>query len=146
MAGLSAGLSGRSIQHGQACFVVAAAMGIACYIANRAAPVRSPLWSILAAAVLAVAGYAWAFVRGPGEGMPASLPASHFLRVLPLQYISVGTAVAISMFWSSHVPPRAQEKAPHGERLGVRVIHNRSEPVSHRLRTGSTRRSGKGGP
>ncbi len=96
---LSAGLSTRSVQHGQACFVVAASVCIALYLAYWVVPVRSAVWSILSVPLLAVGGYVWArFGPAPG-GLPASVPASHFLRVLPVQYISVGTAAAVAMFW-----------------------------------------------
>ena len=96
---LSAGLSTRSVQHGQACFVVAASVCIALYLASWVVPVRSAVWSILSVPLLAVGGYVWArFGPAPG-GLPASVPASPFLRVLPIQYISVGTAAAVAMFW-----------------------------------------------
>jgi hypothetical protein len=96
---LSAGLSTRSVQHGQACFVVAASVCIGLYLAYWVVPVRSAVWSILSVPLLAVGGYVWArFGPAPG-GLPASVPASHFLRVLPIQYISVGTAAAVAMFW-----------------------------------------------
>jgi len=96
---LSAGLSTRSVQHGQACFVVAASVCIALYLASWVVPVRSAVWSILSVPLLAVGGYVWARF-GPAPGwLPASVPASPFLRVLPIQYISVGTAAAIAMFW-----------------------------------------------
>ena len=96
---LSAGLSTRSVQHGQACFVVAASVCIGLYLAYWVVPVRSAVWSILSVPLLAVGGYVWArFGPAPG-GLPASVPASPFLRVLPIQYISVGTAAAVAMFW-----------------------------------------------
>ncbi len=100
MAVLSAGLTDRSVQHGQACFVVVAAIGMATYIAHRLAPVRSSLWSILGVLAIALVGYAWAGVRPVDAGSPAGVPSSHFLRVLPIQYIAVGVATAVAMFWS----------------------------------------------
>ena len=101
---LSAGLSTRSIAHGQVCFVVAAAVCSACYLAYRMAPVHSPLWSILAVGLIAVVGYVWASIQ-PATGVrPPGIPASAFLRVLPIQYISVGTAAAVAMSWYMHQP------------------------------------------
>ena len=100
---LTAGLSTRSAQHGQACFVVAASVCIATYLASWMVPVRSALWSILSAPLLAFGGYVWASLSSPG-GLPASVPASPFLRVLPIQYIAVGTAAAVAMFWYLHHP------------------------------------------
>lgn len=101
---LSAGLSSRSIQHGQVCFVVAAAVGLGTYFAHRMAPVRSALWSILAVVLIALMGYVWAAVRPAVAGLPPSIPSSHFMRVLPIQYISIGTAAALAMFWYVYVP------------------------------------------
>jgi hypothetical protein len=113
---LSTGLWSRSIQHGQACFVVVAAVWIAVYIAYRFVPVRSPLWSILSVGVLATAGYLWAAIRPAEPGLPPPIPSSHFLRVLPIQYISIGAAAAVAMFWYVHLPP-AEARAGGGHSL-----------------------------
>lgn len=96
---LSQGWSARSIQHGQACFVVAASVGIAAYLAFRVAPVGSPIPSMLAAGCLAVIGYLWASFRSTPAGLPPIIPASPFLRVLPIQFVSVGVASAAATFW-----------------------------------------------
>ena len=92
----SAGLANRSIQHGQACFVVLAAIFLGTWVAGRIVPVRSALWAILAVPVLATGGYLWA---SAGASPLPDLPASPFLRILPLQLISVGTATAIGTTW-----------------------------------------------
>jgi len=96
---LSKGLVSRSIQHGQVCFSVFAAILIANMVAFRIAPVRSPLWSMLAVPIVAVTGYLWAGFRPSEPGLPPNMPASHFLRVLPIQYIAVGTVAALTAFW-----------------------------------------------
>ena len=101
---LSAGLSTRSIAHGQVCFVVAAAVCSACYLAYRMAPVHSPLWSILAVGFVALVGYVWASIQPTTGVRPPGVPVSAFLRVLPIQYISVGTAAAVAMSWYMHQP------------------------------------------
>ncbi len=93
-------LYARAIQHGQACFSVAVSVWIATHVAHRVAPVGSALWGLGGVLLLAVGGFAWAGFRGPAEGLPAGIPPSHFLRVLPLQYVSVGTAAAIATSWS----------------------------------------------
>ena len=101
---VSTGWSSRAIEHGQVCFVIAASFCAAGYVAHRFAPVRSALWSVLAVGVVAVGGYVWAAVR-PGLPVgPASIPGSNFLRILPIQFISVGTAACIAMFWYLHLP------------------------------------------
>ncbi len=110
MAVLSAGLSSRSIQHGQVCFVVAAAVFIGTYIAFRITPVRSALWPILSVVLLATVGYLWAVVRPRAAGFPPNIPSSHFLRVLPIQFISVGTAAALVSFWYVYVPFTATDR------------------------------------
>ncbi len=105
MAVLSFGLSARSIRHGQVCFVVAASVCIAVYVAYRSIPVRSALWSILAVAVTALVAYAWALLRPAVPGSPPNIPACHFLRILPVQFISVGAAAALGTFWYIFTPP-----------------------------------------
>lgn len=120
MAVLSFGLSTRSIRHGQTCFIVAAAVCIAVYVAHRAIPVRSVLWSILAVGVTALVGYAWAILQPAAPGLPPNVPSCHFLRILPVQFISVGTAAALGTFWYVYAPPSdhhtscptASQKAP----------------------------------
>jgi len=96
---LSAGLHERSIQHGQVCFVIALSVATGVYVAFRRGPVDSPLWSILAVPGIAVLGYLWAAVRPLSVGLPPNLPSSHFLRALPIQYVSVGTAAALVTYW-----------------------------------------------
>ncbi len=101
---LSAGLSTRSVQHGQACFVVAASVCIGSYVAYWLAPVHSALWAILSVPFLAAGGFVWARLGPSPLSLPASVPASAFLRVLPIQYIAVGTAAAVAMFWYLYHP------------------------------------------
>lgn len=96
---LSQGWAARSVQHGQACFVAAATVGIAAYLAYRVAPVGSPGPSLLGAGALAVAGYLWASFRSAPADLPAIVPASPFLRVLPIQLVSVGMSAAVAMYW-----------------------------------------------
>jgi hypothetical protein len=94
---LSTGSGFRAVRHGQVCFTLAAGMLIGCYTALSLAPVRSALWSVLATPLIAVLGYAWAsFV-----GEPLANP---FLRILPVQMISVGVAAAITTIWYHAAP------------------------------------------
>ncbi len=101
---LSAGLSFRSIQHGQVCFVVAAAVCIGTYVGYRFVPVRSVLWSILAVGLVALVGYLWGALRPAAVGLPPSIPSAHVMRILPIQLISVGTAAAVATFEYVYVP------------------------------------------
>ncbi len=105
---LSAGLATRAIEHGQACFVVAASVCAACYVGYRIAPVRSALWSILGVGLLTIGAYLWGTLSGTDGSNPPGVPASPFLRVLPLQYVSVGTAAAVAMTWYAHDPYRTR--------------------------------------
>lgn len=100
----SSGLATRSIQHGQACFVVLASTCAACYVGHRFAPVSSSLWSIVGVFAMAVAGYVWSIFAGDLSTLPASIPASPFLRVLPIQYAATGTATAVAMCWYMRDP------------------------------------------
>lgn len=97
---LTTGLDRRAIQHGQVCFVVAASVWLGCFLAHRMVAVRSILWSIFSVTLLAVVGYLWAGARSPDPSLPPSVPTSHFLRVLPIQFIAVGAAAAIAAYWS----------------------------------------------
>ncbi len=112
MAVLSAGLRWRSIQHGQVCFVVAAAVFIGTYAACRMVPVRSALWSILAVGLIALVGYLWAALRPEVAGLPPNIPSSHFLRILPIQLIAVGTTAALLAFWYVFVPHSEANSGP----------------------------------
>jgi len=94
-----AGLSSRSIVHGQACSLVAIAVWIGTFTAHRFAPVRSVLWPVLGVMLLAAVGYLWSGIRPMASSLPLHFPHSNFLRVLPLQFITVGTAAAIATFW-----------------------------------------------
>jgi len=100
---LTTGSASRAIQHGQSCFVVAASVWLACYFAHRISPVRSAFWSILAVGLMALLGYLWSALRSGGGQLPPNIPDSSFMRVLPIQFISVGTATALSVLWSMHV-------------------------------------------
>jgi hypothetical protein len=117
---LSKGLVSRSIQHGQVCFSVFAAVMIAHMIAFRFVPVRSPLWSILAVPIVAITGYLWAGFRPPEPGLPPNMPASHFLRVLPIQFIAVGTVAALTAFWYVYREAEAE--------IGTRPSDTRTHP------------------
>ncbi len=93
----------RAIEHGQACFVAAATISLAAYLAHTLMPVRSSLWSILAVPVIAIGGYLWAGVNASSIS-PPNLAWSRFLRVLPIQYIAVGSAAALATFWHMYIP------------------------------------------
>ena len=104
LAALSASLTSRSIEHGQVCFVIFASVAIACYVAHRIVPIRSAGWSIAGVALMAVAAYLWAAVRPSVASLPPLVPSSHFLRILPIQFVSVGVAAAIFSAWNNLVP------------------------------------------
>lgn len=104
---LSQGLDARSTSHGQSCFVVAIGVIIGCHVAYRVAPTGSSLWSILGVWVMVIAGYLWASTRMT-EGQPAAIVPNSFLRLLPIQFVCVGTAAAIFMAW--YQPPLQRER------------------------------------
>lgn len=113
MAILSAGLTPRMIQHGQVCFVVAASVFAGTYFAYRSAPVRSALWSISAVGCMAIVAYVWAALRPTITGLPPNIPSSHFLRILPIQFIAIGTASAIASFWYVHTSAAYHNTSGH---------------------------------
>lgn len=113
---LSAGLYTRSIQHGQVIFVVAAAMFMATYVAYHFVPVRSALWSVLAVGLVAIIGYFWGVLRPSVPGLPPNIPSTHFMRILPIQFISVGTVAALAAFWNVYVPVDPQSTSPSRQR------------------------------
>jgi hypothetical protein len=117
----STGLGNRSIEHGQACFVVAAAICAACYIGHRVVPVSSALWSIVGALLLAVAGYLWSSFGGDASALPASVPSSPFFRVLPIQYAAVGAASAVVMCWYMRDPDYGTPFEPPTEKSTPRA-------------------------
>lgn len=104
LSALSASLTSRSIEHGQVCFVIAASVFIASSVAHRVVPVRSVCWSILGVVLMAVLAYLWAAVRPLQTSLPPYVPSSHFLRILPLQFVAVGVAAAIAAAWYSVAP------------------------------------------
>lgn len=118
---VATGWSARSIQHGQVCFIVAASICAGCYVAHRMVPVKSALWGVFAAGLVAVAGYVWAAARPGGASELAAVPASNFLRILPIQCVFVGTASAIAMLWYMHLPeedPVGSDSAAGAARSG----------------------------
>ena len=122
---LTAGWHMRSIQHGQACFVIAAGVGIASYFAHRIVLVRSALWSMLGVAIAAIIAYAWASIQPTEDALPVVVSTSAFLRVLPVQFIAVGSAASIAIFWYMYAPMLEREMHPpspsnHPKRSGVR--------------------------
>jgi len=122
---LSSGLSARTITHGQACFIVAAGMALAYHFANRILPVYSPFWSLLAVPLVAIVGFAWAAVRPAEAHIPAILPSSHFLRILPVQYIAVGSAAVIAMSWYALPPHLVEESRDRAPRRPVSAVSGR---------------------
>ncbi|MFQ5495586.1 MAG: hypothetical protein ACE5EX_09415 [Phycisphaerae bacterium] len=116
----SAGLSGRSVQHAQVCFVVAASVFMGTYTAYRFVPVRSALWPMLSVLTLVVAGYVWAALRPTAGVRPPSIPASPFLRVLPLQFVSVGLSAAVATFWYVYFPVAPDRAGPRPQRSAHR--------------------------
>ncbi len=98
---LSAGAVDRAIRHGQACFAVWVGFYFAVKRAQASFPVRSTLWSWCAVPVVCVTayGFAWVMSIDPAPGHLPSVPASSFLRVLPVTYIALGTSAVLVARW-----------------------------------------------
>jgi len=114
---LMASSAHRAIHHGQACFVVAASIWLGCYLAHRIVPVRSSLWALVGVCVTAVVGYLWAAITSGAGAFPPAIPQSPFMRVLPIQFIGAGAAMAVFMQWSAHMA--ALEDA-HARRIATK--------------------------
>jgi len=102
----STGVHDRVLTHGQSCFVVGASVCTGVYFAFRFAPVRSSLWPVLSVFAYSLLCYVLAAVTsgagGGAPGLPATIPASHFLVALPIQTLGVGCATAVGSFWWRH--------------------------------------------
>lgn len=98
---IGAGLNDREIRHPQVCFVVGASVWIGCYIAYRIVPARGIAWHVAPAILMAMGGYLWASMQSAPSSRPATVPPSNFLRILPIQFVSVGLAAAIAAYWSN---------------------------------------------
>jgi hypothetical protein len=117
---LSESLDGRSVRHGQACFNLTVSICIGSYFAWRFSPVRSALWAILAVPLIAISSYILAALSPADPTLPASIPESHFLRILPIQYIGVGTVAAVATFWSGFRHHEPMEPATKPSKLSHR--------------------------
>ncbi|MEE9293364.1 MAG: hypothetical protein V3W34_00150 [Phycisphaerae bacterium] len=93
----------RAVRHGQACFAVAMGLYLAVGRAQAGFPVHSMFWSCCAVPLVGLAAYGlgWMMSMRAPEGMPASVPASSFLRILPVTYIALGTSATLLARWRS---------------------------------------------
>jgi hypothetical protein len=99
---LGTGSPARAVQHGQVYFTVAAAFSVGTWIAYRLIPVQTPLWGCLAIPLVCTMGYVWTMLRPVGPEAyvhVASVPPTPFMRPLPIEYVSVGTAAVVASFW-----------------------------------------------
>ena len=105
--------SPRSIQHGQTWFAVFAAFYIGVWASKRFASCRTPFWSLLAIPATSVLGYIWTMLQGELPARYANLaniPASAFLRALPLTFVSVAAMGVLFAFWTVAEPQRKPKK------------------------------------
>lgn len=110
---LTMGMSERATDHGQVCFVVAASVMIGGWCAHHWAPVRSAFWTILGVIPMALIAYGWAAWQPIIAELPPGVPASPFVRILPVQFIAAGTAAAIAVTWyTTHAAQRPEERGP----------------------------------
>ena len=108
---LGAGMHSREIRHTQVLFVVGASIWLGCYFAYRVVPVRGIAWYVMTVLFMVLASYVWASLQADSPNLPVSLPPSNYLRVLPIQFVSVGVAAAIAAYWSN--------SRHHEERAGM---------------------------
>ena len=91
----------QAVRHGQACFAVAAAFYLAVGRAQASVPVNSTFWSCLAVPLVGLGAFCIALFMATriAEDIPACVPASSFLRVLPVTYIALGTSATLLARW-----------------------------------------------
>jgi hypothetical protein len=102
---LSSGSGDRAIQHGQACFAVAAGTYLAVNRAQVYFPVRSMFWSMCAVPAVCLVAYTYAWIRAQPSLLVhglATVPVSNYLRILPITYVTVGVAAALLARWRWH--------------------------------------------
>lgn len=108
LAALSSGVSSRGVEHGQACFVLSAATCLGALVAHRYAAVRSSFWTLVGVLMAALLGLLWSWGRLLLLDNAALTPPGAFLRILPIQYMAVGTASALAMQWYI-LPPNPEQ-------------------------------------
>ena len=108
----SAGGGDRAIRHGQACFAVAAAFYVASGRAQAYFPMRSTLWSCCSVPVVCLIAYLFSWFRSfPSVlvGDLVTVPASGFLRILPVTYVAVGICAVLLAHWRLYHGHAAQQ-------------------------------------
>ncbi len=116
---LSVGAVPRALSHGQVYFTVATAFYVGVIAGVYQFPTPSALWGCLAVPLLACIGYlvVWIGSGGAaGQAQASHIPASMFLRALPLTYISVGTAAVMAAFWFTLRWPRTAPSTSQSSR------------------------------
>lgn len=98
---LGAGMHSREIRHTQVCFVIGASAWIGCYVAFRFVPTLAIVWYFAAAVLLPLAGYGSAALQSDSPTLPMSVPPSIFLRVLPIQFVTLALLGCIAAYWSN---------------------------------------------
>lgn len=108
---LAAGAPDGAIRHGQAIFAISVGVYVGVRQAQKSYPVSATLWPCLTAPVVCLLAMAWSWLMAMGDGTtsPPSIPASTYLRALPITYISVGTVAALLAIW-----PALRARAPGG--------------------------------
>lgn len=120
MAILGAGPGPHEVRHGQACFTVAASFWLAMLLAYRLVPVHSSLWSLLAIPAVTLLAYLWSAAWSGAGQTPPNIPASFFLRILPIEFVGVSAAVVV-LTADSLRHSLAMNELPQTGRAGARA-------------------------
>ena len=113
---LVSGSMPRTVRHGQSCFAVFVAFYCGVRVAKAiGSGARTPLSFLAAVPLAACLAYGWAMVQPADTGRYAHLdhiPASVFLRALPLTFVSVGVVGVLVAYWTTvDAPPRSRRRA-----------------------------------
>jgi len=104
-----------SMRRGQIIFSAIFGFYLAGLVAEQVAENDHPLWQVLAVPIVALAAYAYTWYRPdrpPGLEALLNIAPNSLARVLPVEYIFLGTIGAIFGNWTSH---RMRYGKEHGE-------------------------------
>jgi len=101
---LASGSRPITIEHGQVCFAAFAAFYVAVWLARSLFFCRTAFWSLLAIPLASVISGVWSLLMGSGSSSYdhlVTVPASDFLRVLPMTYVGAASVGVVTAHWTT---------------------------------------------
>jgi len=90
---------------GQIVFATFTGMLLAAMISEQISPTNHPIWQVLAVPMVALIAYGYTWInpdRPPGFEAVLHIAPNNLARVLPIEYIFIGTAGAVMGVWYSY--------------------------------------------